>query len=59
MTMATKSITKDIRIKDPALGRAFANALESCSGKHAKDFVFPGKVREVKSIDEAKRMFSK
>jgi hypothetical protein len=31
-----KSITKDIRIKDPALGRAFANALESCSGKHAK-----------------------
>ena len=59
ITMATKSITKDIRIKDPALGRAFANALENCSGKYAKDVVIPGKVREVKSIDEAKRMFSK
>ena len=57
--MATKSITKDILIKDPALGRAFANALENCSGKYAKDVVITGKVREVKSIDEAKRMFSK
>lgn len=57
--MATKSITKDIRIKDPALGRAFANALENCSGKYAKEVVATCKVREVKSIDEAKRIFTK
>ena len=57
--MATKSITKDIRIKDPALGRAFASALENCSGKHAQDVIIPHKVREIKSVDEAKRIFSR
>lgn len=57
--MATKSITKDIRIKDPALGRSFANALENCSGKHALEVAIPCKVREVKSVEEAKHMFTK
>ena len=57
--MATKSITKDIRIKDPVLGRAFASALENCSGKFAQDVIIPRKVREIKSAEEAKRFFSK
>jgi hypothetical protein len=57
--MATKSITKDIRIKDPALGRAFVNALENCSGKFTQEVSISGKVREVKSVDEARRIFAK
>ena len=57
--MATKSITKDIRIKDPVLGRSFANALENCSGKYAQEVIIPKKVREIKTAEEAKRFFSK
>ncbi len=37
MHMATKSILKNIDIKDKKLGKSLVIALENAAGKHAKD----------------------
>jgi len=57
--MATKSITKDVRITDRALGNRFANALERCSEKRAMNVVIPVMTREMKTDDEIKKLFNK
>ena len=35
--MATKSILKDINVKEKNFGRSLVNALENSKGKHSKD----------------------
>ena len=57
--MATKSITKDIRIANRTLGLKFANALDYCARKSSADVTIPFKVREMKSEDEIKKLFYK
>lgn len=43
--MATKSILKDIVIKDKKMTSSLVNALESAKGKHAKDVIFSRAIR--------------
>lgn len=45
--MATKSLTKNIDIRDKRLGKNFINALENASGKKSKDVSFSRTVSEL------------
>jgi len=54
--MATKSITKDVYIKDKALCRGLIRALESAEKKSAQKVVFSKKVTEAKG-DQIKELF--
>jgi hypothetical protein len=56
--MATKSILKDIRIKDKNLGRSLANALENASAFKSEPTVFRRTPVEVKK-EEIKTLFGK
>ena len=57
--MATKSITKNVRITNRSLGLAFANALDNCESKKSPKVFYPVKVREMKSDEEIKKLFCK
>ena len=54
--MATKSIYKDVRIKDPSLCRRFVSALENAESDRGKEVVFSKRVTTVKGED-IKKMF--
>ncbi|ERJ00832.1 hypothetical protein LJB68_13845 [bacterium 210820-DFI.6.52] len=54
--MATKSITKDVYIKDKALCRGLIRALESAEKKSAQKVIFSKKVTEAKG-DQIKELF--
>ena len=51
--MATKSITKNIDIKDKALGKSLVVALENAKGKKSKEVVYSKAYREAR-VDEVK-----
>lgn len=46
--MATKSIYKDIRIKDPVLCRNFVSALELSKKKKGKEIILSKRVTTIK-----------
>lgn len=54
--MATKSISKNITIKDKYFARSLVSALESASNKKSKKIVLEKKCREVKGED-IKKLF--
>ncbi len=54
--MATKSISKDIVIKNKVLCRGLVKALESAQKKTGRDVVYSKKVREV-SGEQLKNLF--
>lgn len=54
--MATKSIYKDVRIKDRASCNKFLSALENAEGKAAKEVVLSKKVQKL-SVDKIKEFF--
>lgn len=54
--MATKSISKNITIKDKCFARSLVLALENASNKKSKKIVLEKKCREVKGED-IKRLF--
>lgn len=51
ITVATKSICKDIRIKNRGLVRGLVSALENAKGKSSKDVELKKMVEEVKAED--------
>lgn len=55
--MATKSIYKDVRIKDPSLCRRLVSALENAKSDKGKEVVFSKRVTTVKGED-INKMFS-
>lgn len=55
--MATKSITKDVRIKNSALCRSFVNALEQSEKKGSISVTYSRKVREIKDPDTIRSIF--
>lgn len=57
--MATKSITKDVRITNRSLGLNFVNALDNCANKGSVKVTIPNKVREMKSAEEIQKLFGK
>lgn len=57
--MATKSIYNNIRIKDPALARSFVHALENAQKKQSPDVYITKKVRDVKDLEEVRRIFGR
>lgn len=56
--MATKSIYKEVRIKDPALCRKFVSALEHSKERRCKEVVISKMVTTVKG-EALKEMFKK
>ncbi len=56
--MATKSILKNVDIKDKKLGKALIIALENASGKHAKDVTLSRTYEDVKG-DRLKSILKK
>lgn len=56
--MATKSIYKDIRVKDKAFGRSLANALESAKSNKGRKVTFQRTPIQV-SKDEIRGFFGK
>lgn len=54
--MATKSIYKNVKIKNRYLSHSFISALENASGKKDKEVVFQRKVRDVRGED-IKKLF--
>ncbi|MBO6229722.1 MAG: hypothetical protein J6O50_04075 [Ruminiclostridium sp.] len=56
--MATKSILKDVRIKDKNLGKSLANALENACCDRIKPVQFQRTPIEVKKED-IKKLFGK
>lgn len=46
--MATKSICKNITIKDKNLGRSLVNALENAQNKTSKNVIYSKMVKEIK-----------
>lgn len=55
--MATKSIYKDIRIKDKKLAASFIRSLETAEAKHAETVVMSKRVSEIKNPDTIKEIF--
>ena len=55
--MATKSILKNINIKNNRLGRNFVNALEKAQSNEIKEIKLDKKFRNVKK-DEIKELFT-
>lgn len=56
--MATKSILKNVDIRDPKLGKALVVALESASGKKAKDVTLSRTYSDIRG-EKLKEIFSK
>ena len=56
--MATKSILKNVDIKDKKFGKALVVALESAAGKHSKDVQLSRTYEDVKG-DKLRRVFNK
>lgn len=56
--MATKSILKNVDIKSPKLGKSLVVALESASGKKAKDVTLSRTYSEVRG-EMLKEIFGK
>ena len=54
--MATKSITKEIHVKDRQMGRSLVLALENAERKKGDDVVFKKSVKIVRK-DEIKKLF--
>lgn len=54
--MATKSILKNITIKDKAYCRSFVSALENSQYKHSKQVTTDKKIRDL-SREEIKKVF--
>ncbi len=54
--MATKSITKNINIKDKKLGKALVFALENASAKKGEEVTYSKSYQEIKRSD-IKKMF--
>ena len=54
--MATKSIFKDVVVRDKDFGKRLARALEDAKGKKAKDVTISKMVREPKG-EELKKLF--
>jgi len=54
--MATKSITKNIDIKDKTLGKSLVVALENAKGKKAKEVVYSKAYRELHG-EEIRKIF--
>ena len=55
--MATKSIYKAIRVKDPSLCRRLVSALENAKSDRGKEVIFSKRVTTVKGED-INKMFS-
>lgn len=49
--MATKSILKNVDIKDKKLGKSLIIALESAAGKQSKDVVLSRRYKDVRGKD--------
>ncbi len=49
--MATKSIYKDVNIRDSSLARKFVHALENAQNKHSKEVVLS---KKYSTIDKSK-----
>ncbi len=47
MTMATKSVLKDVDIRDKDMGRLLVEALENAENKSSKEVIFSKKVNEI------------
>lgn len=56
--MATKSILKNINIKEKKLGKSLVIALENAAGKHSKDVQLTRTYEEVQS-DKLRMIFKK
>ncbi len=56
--MATKSILKNVDIKDKKLGKSLVIALENAAGKHAKDVQLSRSYEEVRG-DKIRRVLGK
>lgn len=56
--MATKSILKNVDIKDPKLGKSLVVALESASGKKAKNVILSRTYSDVHG-EKLKEIFGK
>lgn len=56
--MATKSILKNVDIKDKKLGKSLVIALEHAAGKHAKDVQLSRTYEDVRG-DKLRRIFEK
>ncbi len=56
--MATKSILKNVNIKDPKLGKSLVVALENASGKKAKDVTLSRAYSDI-SGEKLKEIFCK
>lgn len=54
--MATKSILKNVEIRDRKFGRKFADAIEKAKTTHSKEVVYSRPYREVKG-EEIKKLF--
>lgn len=54
--MATKSIMKNVDIRDKKLCRAFVDALENAEGKKSKEVVLSRTFKEI-SGDKIKKIF--
>ncbi len=54
--MATKSILKNIDIKDRRMGRAIISALENAEGKKSKQVIMSRTFKEIKG-DKIKSLF--
>lgn len=54
--MATKSITKNIDIRDKTLGKSLVNALENAKGKKSKEVEYSKAYREIRG-DKIKKIF--
>ena len=55
--MATKSIYKEIRIKDKLFCKTFVSALENAQNKKGKEVTLKRRVDEVRDIEELTKMF--
>lgn len=56
--MATKSILKNVDIRDKKLGKALVVALESAASKNAKEVVLSRTYKEIRG-DKINEIFSK
>ena len=54
--MATKSILKNVDIKDKKLGKSLIIALESAAGKHSKDVTLSRRYDDVRG-EKIKKIF--
>ena len=57
--MATKSIYKEIRIKDPIVARNFIRALEKAKNKQSTDIVMSKKVHDIRDPEEVSKIFGR